>query len=880
MSGMKKIEVSAGVFWIQIPEENFYLLCGAPADSVKYLMKKGLIVSTEKDNVIFETGPNTILLSDVMVQNGFFSNLAEFPILQMLYRQGLIIPGHPNNKGSKPLLIGSKEQINAQMEYIYRGNYGLTSVEEIADVGLSREEAEEYMRMKLKFAFGHIRNTSELLDSMIIDDEAIEIKNGIFIRRKRFNVFEITYQQDSYTIDLNLDPNIDYDKPYPLGHYNLERDHFSIIHSGEGDGWDINRSCISSIIMYKGKIYLIDTGPNIHHTLNALGISVDEIEGIFHTHAHDDHFAGLTTLIRSDHKIKYFATALVRSSVAKKFSVLLGIEEECFARLFDVHDLKFDTYFNLDGLEVLPINSPHPIETNIFIFRSMGEDGFKSYAHFADIASFDVLDSMIEEDKSKAGISKAYSEKIKQLYLSKVDIKKIDIGGGMIHGCAEDFRDDPSDTILLSHTALELTNAQKSIGSGAPFGMVNQLIPTYKNYFYYRAYNLLKSYFLEIESHEENIQNLLNSPIITFNPDTIIVKQGENVNAIYLVLSGNVNKINKTDQNSVLISSGSIIGEDALLYDTTARFTYRTNSFVNTLCIAKSLFFYLFKQQNIENAFLHHKEIKLFLRSTPLFEESISSRTINALVNGLESIQVKKGQCLFDYISDEQLAIIRKGHIDLLLDETVVEKLTVTDFFFEDYPFFDSKPLLSPVAAENVTLYMIPGELVKDIPVVYLKVLETRNIRRIKILQALHTQNQWLISNTLNFSNNIQKIDRQRQHIIDAVNILFFFSTLKKKNKAHIHQIKNSIYHLIQEINKHFYSEESLMIMYKYPAFKEHRKEHKVLLKHIKNIQNELETSGNLPAAEQFEAIKTWIEHHFIDEDGDYGCFLNQRGIY
>ena len=57
-----------------------------------------------------------------MLQNGQFSNMAEFPVLQMLYKQGMIIPNHPNNDGSKPLLIGSQEQIKAQMEYIYRGN--------------------------------------------------------------------------------------------------------------------------------------------------------------------------------------------------------------------------------------------------------------------------------------------------------------------------------------------------------------------------------------------------------------------------------------------------------------------------------------------------------------------------------------------------------------------------------------------------------------------------------------------------------------------------------------------------------------------------------------------------------------------------------------
>ena len=42
----------------------------------------------------------------------------------------------------------------------------------------------------------------------------------------------------------------------------------------------------------------MDAGPNIDYALMALGIGVNEIDGIFHTHCHDDHPAGLTTLIR------------------------------------------------------------------------------------------------------------------------------------------------------------------------------------------------------------------------------------------------------------------------------------------------------------------------------------------------------------------------------------------------------------------------------------------------------------------------------------------------------------------------------------------------------------------------------------------------------
>ena len=110
-----------------------------------------------------ETGPNAILLSDTPTQNGRFSNLSEFPVLQMLYRQGMVVPGHPGNQGVKPLLIGSEAQTRSQLDYIFRGNYGLISEEEIIETGVSADEAKALMRLKLKFAFGAIRSPRDAM---------------------------------------------------------------------------------------------------------------------------------------------------------------------------------------------------------------------------------------------------------------------------------------------------------------------------------------------------------------------------------------------------------------------------------------------------------------------------------------------------------------------------------------------------------------------------------------------------------------------------------------------------------------------------------------------------------------------------------------------
>ena len=58
---MEKIEVSNGVFLLNIPEQNLSILCGCPPDVIKLLMKRGLINRKNWSGGLWENGPNAIL---------------------------------------------------------------------------------------------------------------------------------------------------------------------------------------------------------------------------------------------------------------------------------------------------------------------------------------------------------------------------------------------------------------------------------------------------------------------------------------------------------------------------------------------------------------------------------------------------------------------------------------------------------------------------------------------------------------------------------------------------------------------------------------------------------------------------------------------------
>ena len=723
MEKLKKTEVTRGVYWVEATEAELFILCGCPEDAVKHLIQRGLIHSIEKDGVAYETGPNTILLSDLPLQNGCFCNLAEFPVLQMLYLQGMLLPDHPNNTGLKPLLIGSKEQIDAQMQYIYRGNYGLTSKEEIVAAGETPEIAEAIMRMKLKFAFGQIRDTEELLDHRVVESTPVEIRNGVSIKRTAINVFEIAYGEETITVDLNLKIGQSYRSPYPLGFQNILRDYFAVIHSGQGDGWDVNRPCMGSILIFQGKVHLIDAGPNIAYSLLTLGIGANEIEGIFHTHCHDDHFSGLTTLMRTDHRIKYYATPLVRASVFKKLSALLSMDEDLIGNYFNVHDLRFDEWNDIQGLEVRPVLSPHPVETSVMFFRTFWEGQYLTYAHLADIASFEVLKSMIAASDEEAGISPEYFDRIREEYLTAVDLKKIDIGGGLIHGQAEDFQEDTSDKIILAHQSLPLTSHQKEIGSSAPFGVVDVLIPDHSDNLRRFAFEFLRAYFPTMDRHY--LRTLLNNEIVNLMPGSIIIKKGQVNENIFLVVTGNVEKISSEDGGYNMISAGGLIGEHSGMHAFRSKTTYRTVSFVHALRIPAKSYLDIIERNKLYTKLERLHENREFLGRTWLFGESISPSVQNRIAEAMLLHNYDHGNEVIQNLSPPSIVVIKSGKVERIFDSQVAETLSVGSFFGEEQVLFGSVQEFEFRTVEPSSIYQISGEVVFDIPIVLWKLLET-----------------------------------------------------------------------------------------------------------------------------------------------------------
>lgn len=723
MGKLTKVQIGPGVAWVAAPEAGLAVLCGCPADVVKTLMQAKLVQPIEIGGRHTETGPNAILLSDVMLQNGAFCNLAEFPILQMLYRQGMILPGHPNNHGVRPLLIGNAQQVEAQLHYIHRGNYGLVGRDELESAGIDSGLAGEILAYKERFAFGKVREPSELLDARVLGEGALELQGGVTVTRRGLNLFDFAYQGETVSVDLNLGPAETYLAPYKLPYSALQRDYFSVIHSGDGNGWDPERPSMGTVLVYQGRVYLIDAGPNINHTLDALGIGVNEVAGLFHTHCHDDHFAGLTTLLRSGQRLKYYATPLVRASVTKKLCALMAIDEAMFADCFEVHDLAFDAWNDVNGLDVMPLLSPHPVETSIFMFRALWQDGYRSYAHWADIVAREVLHSMLETDQ-RTGISQAFFDRVMEDYQRPATLKKIDIGGGLIHGRAEDFRGDSSGNVLLSHIERPLSEAEREIGGGRAFGAVDVLIAGNQDYDRRAAFEYLRDYFPTVPHPE--LAMLLNCPIQTHAPGTLLLPEGQPITTLHLIVGGVVDRVSGGDARGGGFTAGSLIGEVAALAGRPATYHYHCRTYVKSLAVPVGLLREFLLRTGVVDQLLSRAEGRSFLRSTQICAEALSETTLTRLAQDMERRKVRAGEAIEP---GDRLALVASGSVSLSQRGSITELLLIGGVFNEASAMFGQPSGQSFRAEEDCEVFLLPAVAVRQVPMLRWTLLEIFNRR-------------------------------------------------------------------------------------------------------------------------------------------------------
>ena len=865
---MRKTKVTNGIFWVEIPEADLRILCGCPADSVKHLRKQGLIVPVTKDGFSYETGPNAILLSDTPIQKGSFANLAEFPLLQMFYKQGTLIPGHPNNTGRRPLLIGLGDQVRAQADYFFRGNYGLASEEEIEACGVPAETAQELFRVKKWFAFEHIRATTELVETRALDSEAVELAPGVVVHRMGFNQYEFLASGESITVDLTLGPGEEYVPSYDLPVSRVQRERFSVIHVGEGDGWDPQKPCMGSIVCHDGLLYLVDAGPYITYTLDALGIRAEDIEGVFHSHAHDDHFAGLTSLVRSARRIKYFAVPCVRATSQKKMAALMRFEEERFSRFFDVHDLVPGEWNDIGGMQARPMYSPHPVETTVFFFRARFGKESRTYSHFADIPSFEVLDGLVKGRGNGPALSAASREAFARDVLAPVDLKKIDVGGGLIHGSAGDFAVDKSRRIVLSHGILSVPAALASIATTVSFGDVDVLFAGgTKEYLLRTARSSLASWFPGATAAE--LEPLANCPIKEIPAGAEVRTRKSRDSHVLLILSGVAEETNNGFGARGRLTAGALVGVSPVHPGQQAASRCRAVTAVTALAIPGATYHAVVSRAEVSQALQLSARKRAFLSMCPLFAGIRSETVLNGIAVTMEERTISPGQGT-PRSAVPELYLLSEGEIDLVVGPRLVETIGPGGFWGEERIVSSAPVICEARAGVACACFAIPASVMAAVPVVQWELQEAFE-RRLRSFRA-GFRFEWSDA----FRVGVEKLDEEHRRLFALVNDLS--DTIGRTGRIEGHEKQKK--ELLDFTRLHFQSEESLMETHGYPRLETQRNDHHALLERLERFAGAEERRLRPRAQTAVDYLKDWLIRHTLIEDLKYREFFEERGIH
>jgi hemerythrin len=324
-------------------------------------------------------------------------------------------------------------------------------------------------------------------------------------------------------------------------------------------------------------------------------------------------------------------------------------------------------------------------------------------------------------------LSAELREHTRAAYRIRADVKKIDIGGGLIHGEARDFTDDPSGKLILAHTARRLTDEERAIGSGASFGTVDVLIEGSAEIFRRRAYEYLHGYFADVPQHR--IRHLLNCEHVVFNPEVLLLHAGAPVTDVYLVLSGSVELLRPGVAGASQLSAGSILGEAVALLDVPAPESYRAVGFVRALRIPRDLYVEFVTRSALYRQTVQSYEKREFLRSAPLFADGVSGVTLNRLVQAAEPHALSRGEVVPP--PAEALLVIEAGAGRLTTAAGYRELLGAGSHFgavkLAGMPIDGA----GVEALEDLRAYSLPLEAVIELPVVRWKLLETHRRRYI-----------------------------------------------------------------------------------------------------------------------------------------------------
>jgi hemerythrin len=125
------------------------------------------------------------------------------------------------------------------------------------------------------------------------------------------------------------------------------------------------------------------------------------------------------------------------------------------------------------------------------------------------------------------------------------------------------------------------------------------------------------------------------------------------------------------------------------------------------------------------------------------------------------------------------------------------------------------------------------------------------------------------------YSVGVKQIDDQHKELVDLINRLFDAMSLGKGR-----EVLESVFDQLRKYTHvHFQTEERLMVIYGYPNYEEHKKEHEELINQINELKDKFKAGDRKITIEVVDFLKEWLLNHIKKEDQQYKSHFAERGL-
>jgi len=649
---MQILNILSGVKVYQ--SKRYSILFGSPPEVIKHLMMKKILM------------PDYILIPDTIHRFGVLQNATEFPLYYYLFILKKLFEGQKLN------IMGNFQQVHNNRELLHLTLLGPT-LEEYKALGDNPYYSQLYRESRVLSIKDKDQNElaiDDLVNFYSFDNNMLETKD-FQLYHKDSNVYEI----EGNIIDINFtEPQI---PPYDLRadfipHSPLK---FGVDVLGGASGFSAVKPCSGLLLNYNSNYMLIDCPPYLEYSLNARGISKQQVKSIFLTHIHDDH-CNIFPLILFNNKVKFLGTKEIFWMACRKLALMTQHHIESFFSYFDFVELTPYEKNEFYGMTITPHYTVHSIPTIGATFTMTCDNHNRSLVFVGDNKALTEIKKMVDS----GDVENDKFNYLTSLYTDPHDLIFPDGGMGLLHGDPRDSLGSKAHRVIFLH----LENLPKEFDTTFTLASHGKrfIIQEETDKAYLISTMLILNHHYPGITEEWESALLSNLTISKYNAGDVIMKQGEpSDRMIYIILSGNVSVLyhdGKELRELAVKETSDIIGDMAAINEVKTRSASIVAKTPVTLCeISEELFSSFIRSEHriesIKKMWQIRSELEVhfpFSRFSDIINDKIA-RQAKRLSIGKNQVIIEQGSAgkEFFIVLAGEFAIIKNGVVVSSLKE-------------------------------------------------------------------------------------------------------------------------------------------------------------------------------------------------------------------